>query len=191
MSRLCITPIATPRSPSLDSADPAVIARELGARGVRFERWDARVTLPAGATQADILAAYAADVARLPADGPYPSCDVVRLAPDPADPAGTRARAAAARAKFLAEHTHAEDEVRFFVEGAGLFYLRLGADICMVLCQQGDLLSVPAGTRHWFDMGTAPRFCAIRLFGNPDGWVASFTGDDIATRFPTYDELAA
>ena len=81
--------------------------------------------------------------------------------------------------------------MRFFVEGAGLFYLRLGADICMVLCQQGDLLSVPAGTRHWFDMGTAPRFCAIRLFGNPDGWVASFTGDDLAARFPTFDELAA
>ena len=97
MSRLCITPIASPRSPGLDSADPVVIARELGARGVRFERWDASITLPVAATQADILAAYAADVARLQAAGPYPSCDVVRLAPDPADPAGSRARAAAGR----------------------------------------------------------------------------------------------
>ena len=53
-----------------------------------------------------------------------------------------------------------------------------------MLCSAGDLISVPAGMRHWFDMGAAPRFTAIRLFVNPDGWVAAFTGSDIATRFP-------
>jgi len=53
-----------------------------------------------------------------------------------------------------------------------------------VSCERGDLISVPAGTRHWFDMGPAPSFVAIRLFINPEGWVASFTGSDIAERFP-------
>lgn len=43
---------------------------------------------------------------------------------------------------------------------------------------------MPAGTPHWFDMSESPSFVAIRLFDNPDGWVAHFTGVDIAQRFP-------
>ena len=54
----------------------------------------------------------------------------------------------------------------------------------LVLCERGDLISVPANTRHWFDMGSAPDFCALRFFCNNEGWVARFTGDSIAERFP-------
>ena len=172
----------------LRTTDVDEIRAALAPHGIRFERWNAAVALPPGADQAAILAAYADDVARLSREGGYQSADVVRLYPDDNDPAWP-AKAAAARAKFLAEHTHAEDEVRFFVEGSGVFYLRLGGHVHALRCERGDLLSVPAGTRHWFDMGTRPSFCAIRLFGNPDGWIATFTGDDIATRFPTADEL--
>jgi 1,2-dihydroxy-3-keto-5-methylthiopentene dioxygenase len=56
----------------------------------------------------------------------------------------------------------------------------------MTLCERGDLISVPAGTRHWFDMGPAPRFTAIRLFTTPAGWVANFTGEPIARGFPSF-----
>ena len=91
------------------------------------------------------------------------------------------------RKKFLDEHTHSEDEVRFFVAGSGLFSLHLGDEVYEVLCQQGDLIGVPDGTRHWFDMGPNPFFVAIRLFTNPAGWVANFTGTDIAARFPRLD----
>ncbi|HRE00001.1 MAG TPA: cupin domain-containing protein, partial [Ilumatobacteraceae bacterium] len=101
------------------------------------------------------------------------------------------AAAATARDRFLAEHTHDDDEVRFFVEGSGAFYLRMGGEVAIVVCAEGDLLSVPAGTTHWFDMGTSPRFAAIRFFRVPEGWVGHFTGDDIATRFETYDDLVA
>ena len=96
----------------------------------------------------------------------------------------TRPDKAALRQKFLNEHTHAEDEVRFFVAGRGLFTLHLGDQVHEVLCEKDDLISVPAGTRHWFDMGPEPYFVAIRVFTNPAGWVANFTGDDIAARFP-------
>ena len=89
------------------------------------------------------------------------------------------------RAKFLAEHTHADDEVRFFVAGSGLFVLHAEGRVYAALCEQDDLISVPAGIRHWFDMGSSPAFTCIRLFNDPAGWVARFTGDDIATRFPT------
>jgi len=93
----------------------------------------------------------------------------------------------ALRQKFLAEHTHSEDEVRFFVAGRGLFCLHIGEQVLQVLCEADDFLRVPAGTRHWFDMGSAPRFTAIRFFDNPEGWVAQFTGDAIAKRYPLLD----
>ena len=90
---------------------------------------------------------------------------------------------AALRQKFLAEHTHGEDEVRVFVAGQGLFSLHVGGRVYEVLCNRGDLIGVPAGAAHWFDMGPNPHFVAIRLFNNPEGWVARFTGSDIADRF--------
>ena len=93
----------------------------------------------------------------------------------------------ALREKFLSEHTHDEDEVRFFVEGQGLFCLHINDEVLQVLCQAGDWIAVPAGTKHWFDMGSAPNFCAIRFFDNPEGWVARFSGDAIADHFPRLD----
>jgi 1,2-dihydroxy-3-keto-5-methylthiopentene dioxygenase len=50
---------------------------------------------------------------------------------------------------------------------------------------------VPAGTRHWFDMGTTPDFVAIRFFEREDGWIGDFTGDAIGQRFPSLDQLVA
>ncbi|MEB3199735.1 MAG: acireductone dioxygenase [Synechococcaceae cyanobacterium] len=167
---------AEPR-PIWESEDPACIAEALAERGLRYERWAAPVNLDAAADPPQILEAYAAEIAAVQASGRYPTVDAIRLTPDHPD-------REALRHKFLAEHTHSEDEVRFFVEGRGLFCLHIGAEVLQLLCVTGDFLRVPAGTRHWFDMGPAPRFTAIRFFDNPDGWVARFTGDPIAERFP-------
>ena len=56
--------------------------------------------------------------------------------------------------------------------------------LAQVLCETDDWISVPAGTPHWFDMGETPYFCTLRFFNNPNGWVAEFTGDSIAERYP-------
>ena len=160
--------------------DPALIEAELAARGIGFERWPARVELAHDATPDAILAAYADEILQVQATGNYPTVDAIRLTPEHPD-------REALRRKFLAEHTHSEDEVRFFVEGRGLFCLHIGEEVLQVLCEQNDFLRVPAGTRHWFDMGAAPRFTAIRFFDNPEGWVAQFTGDAIADRYPLLD----
>jgi 1,2-dihydroxy-3-keto-5-methylthiopentene dioxygenase len=157
--------------------DHAAIARELAAVGVRFERWQAAQPVEPGADPEDVLAAYRNDIDRLMQEGGYRAVDVISLKPDHPD-------RAALRAKFLEEHTHSEDEVRFFVAGSGQFTLHIGEKVYEVLCEAGDLIGVPDGTRHWFDMSEAPYFVAIRLFTNPEGWVASFTGEDIAGRFP-------
>jgi 1,2-dihydroxy-3-keto-5-methylthiopentene dioxygenase len=161
------------------SNNEADIRKDLREFDVVFERWAAGIPLAAGAGQEDVLTAYARDVERLKEIGGYRSVDVVRMHPDHPERDG-------ARAKFLSEHTHSDDEVRFFVEGAGAFYLRNDLHVFQVVCEAGDLLSVPADTRHWFDMGPRPHFAAIRLFTRPDGWVAEFTGDAIADLIPKY-----
>ena len=71
-----------------------------------------------------------------------------------------------------------------FADGIGLFYLHLSDKVYALLCEKGDLISVPANTPHWFDLGAAPRLAAIRFFNNPEGWVAHYSGSDIAKRFP-------
>ena len=167
-------------APTLLTNDLPLIIEELAARGIALERWPARAALPEGAEQAEILAAYAAEIARVQAGGRYATVDAIRMTPD-------HPEREALRQRFLAEHTHSEDEVRFFVEGRGLFCLHIGAEVLQVLCEADDFLRVPAGTRHWFDMGSSPHFTAIRFFDNPEGWVAQFTGDAIAERYPLLD----
>jgi 1,2-dihydroxy-3-keto-5-methylthiopentene dioxygenase len=160
------------------------IAAELAGIGVEFERWEANRPLAPDAGQEEVLAAYRQAVDELNAKYGFQSIDVVSLRPD-------HPERAALRQKFLAEHTHADFEVRFFVGGRGLFYLHVDGKVYLVLCEQGDLISVPANTTHWFDMGEYPDFKCIRFFTTPDGWEGSFTGSDIATRFPSFDDYLA
>ncbi|MGJ3649398.1 1,2-dihydroxy-3-keto-5-methylthiopentene dioxygenase [Sphingomonas sp. GlSt437] len=183
MSRLQMFTDAAAPELLVDTEDGEAIAAHLEGVGVVFERWATRDLAP-GASEADILAAYKPEIDRLKAQGGYQSIDALSVAPD-------NPNREALRAKFLSEHTHAEDEVRFFVEGKGLFTLHIGDRVFNVLCERGDLISVPAGTRHWFDTGAEPNFTVLRLFVNPDGWVATFTGDDIAQRYPRLEPVAA
>ena len=176
MSRLRIYD-ETGHTPLSTHADHADIARQLGAVGVRFEQWEASQPVVPGASQEEVIAAYRGDIDRLMREEGYQAVDVISLKPDHPD-------RATLRQKFLSEHRHSEDEVRFFVAGAGQFTLHIDGKVYEVLCESGDLIGVPDGTRHWFDMSEAPYFVAIRLFTNAAGWVADFTGDDIASRFP-------
>ena len=176
MSRLRVFAEDAPDAPLLDTDEESAIVAALAPVGVRFERWPLRDL----AEGVDALTAYAPEIERLKAEGGYQSVDTVAMIPD--HPAR-----AELRTKFLDEHTHAEDEVRFFVEGEGLFTLHAEGHVFAMLCTAGDLIAVPAGMKHWFDMGPSPRFTAIRLFLNPDGWIARFTGDTIASRFPRHE----
>lgn len=152
------------------------IAAKLSDAGVRFEQWDTNADIEPGASQEGVIAAYQKDIDRLIREDGYQTIDVVSISAD-------HPQKKELRQKFLSEHTHNEDEVRFFVAGEGLFTLHIDAKVYEVHCTAGDLISVPANTTHWFDMGPNPGFVAIRMFNNPDGWVANFTGSNIAERF--------
>ena len=182
MSTLTVFRDSDPSVALSQTQDTAEIAQILKEIGVRFERWPTR-NLPADATNEQILDAYADEVAKLKAENGFQTADVVSLNPD-------HPQREEFRQKFLNEHRHSEDEVRFFVRGQGLFYLHVDDKIYAVLCQEHDLISVPNGTKHWFDMGPSPQFTCIRLFTNPEGWVAKFTGDEVASNTPRYEALA-
>ena len=184
MSRLRIYDERKPEAAIGEFHEHAAIEHELREAGVRFERWEANAPVWPGASQDEVIAAYRGDIDRLMESEGYQAVDVISLKPDHPD-------RAALRRKFLDEHTHREDEVRFFVAGAGQFTLHIAGKVYEVLCEQGDLIGVPDGTRHWFDMGESPYFVAIRLFTNQDGWVAHFTGDEIAQRFPRMEPHAS
>ncbi|WP_240125072.1 1,2-dihydroxy-3-keto-5-methylthiopentene dioxygenase [Thermomonas alba] len=181
MSRLRIFDEHAPDSPLLATTAFETMAAELARIGVQLERWQPAHPVQPGDAPEAIMAAYRADIDRLMAQRGFQSVDVVSIAPD-------NPQKDALRAKFLDEHFHKEDEVRFFVAGSGLFTLHVGDKVYEVLCEAGDLIAVPDGMTHWFDMGPAPSFVAIRFFTTPDGWVGHFTGSDIARRFPRYEQ---
>lgn len=159
--------------------NPEEITAILSNHNVTFSQWQANATLDHTSTQEQVIAAYQPFVSDLMAKSGFQSVDVVSLHPE-------HPQKAQFRAKFLNEHTHSDDEVRFFVDGSGLFYLHFGNIVYGLLCEKGDLISIPANTEHWFDMGENPSFKCIRLFTDPAGWVAQFTGSEIASNYPLH-----
>src|SRR5581483_4009110 len=118
-------------------ADRDEIQAFLRARGVRFERWTAAAPLAEDATPEDVMNAYAADIERLKREEGYQTCDVISVLP-------TTPNLDQVREKFLPEHTHSEDEVRYFVEGSGVFWLHMAeGPVFRVKCEKGDFISVP------------------------------------------------
>ena len=96
-------------------------------------------------------------------------------------------------AKFSREHWHDEDEVRFIIEGRGLFHVRpREGRVVSITVESGDLLRVPRGTWHWFDLCNERRIRAIRLFQDASGWTPHYTqsgadrGYDPVCFGPTY-----
>jgi 1,2-dihydroxy-3-keto-5-methylthiopentene dioxygenase len=179
MTRLVVYDAVIPANVLLDTRDFDRIAGEMKAIGADVERWSARPLEQAAEGEA-ILAAYAPEVARLKTERGYATADVIRILPgNPNWPA--------MRQKFLAEHIHDEDEVRFFVEGSGAFYLHVADRIYEIVGEPGDLLAVPAGVKHWFDGGPDAAFTVIRLFTDEKGWIAHYTGDAIAASVPQYE----
>lgn len=154
--------------------EPLEIKAFLGEHHIFFEQWECTVHFDDSASQEDVLAAYAKDLKPFMDNGGYQSADVISI--NALTPNYNQIRA-----KFLAEHIHDEDEIRFFVDGQGLFWFHLnGTPIFNVLCQRGDLISVPAGTKHWFDAGAENPFVkAIRIFTDMSGWTPHYTQSGI------------
>ncbi|BBH34768.1 acireductone dioxygenase [Pseudomonas sp. St290] len=177
MSSLAVYHVSSPDIPNKVLTHFEDIAATLIEQGIHFARWEAAAKIQPGAREEDLIAAYQIQIDGLMTERGYVAVDVVSVSSDHPEQAGV-----------LDEYRHSQDEVRFFVTGRGLFNLHIGDYVYAVLCERNDLITVPAGTRHWFDGGERPHFVTIRLSGDPQGLVAELTGDDIACRFPRLED---
>ncbi len=157
------------------------IQRRLATAGVGFESWPCLPELSAKSDQA-LLEGYGEQLAALKAAHGLKHADVVSLTAD-------HPQRESLRQQFLAEHWHDDFEIRFFVEGEGLFYIHAQKEVFGLLCQRGDMISIPARMLHWFDMGERPYFRCLRLFSEPAGWQAHNSGSDIAMHYPSLNDF--
>lgn len=156
--------------------DPGAQKAFLADHQIGFEQWpiariDTEALVATEDRQAYILETFAPEVERLKSEKGYVSADVIGLAP-------TTPNLDTILAKFDKEHRHSEDEVRFVVDGRGVFTIHSHVDdsVFDVEVQPGDLLMVPEGTWHWFELCEDKQITCIRMFNDPAGWVADYRG---------------
>ena len=149
----------------------------LAACGIEYERWRGDREIAADAPPADILAAYAPEIDALKTRGGYVTADVIDVRPDTPN-------LDAMLARFNIEHWHDEDEVRFIIQGRGLFHIHPPfGPVFAIELEAGDLIRVPRGTHHWFDLCADRRIRAIRLFQDPSGWTPHYTDSGVEGGF--------
>lgn len=149
------------------------ISRFLEPFGIWYERWPVEGRIDDRADSAAILAAYAPEIERLKQRGGFIAADVIDVHPETPN-------LQTMLAKFNREHFHSEDEVRFIVAGKGVFHIHLSnGPVFAIEVEAGDLINVPAGTRHWFDLCNERRIRAIRLFVDASGWTPEYIEDGV------------
>jgi 1,2-dihydroxy-3-keto-5-methylthiopentene dioxygenase len=149
--------------------DEAAIRRHLASIGIGYERWESARAVATDAPPEEILAAYAAEIERLKSRGGYVTADVIDV--NPQTPGLEEMLS-----KFNREHRHDEDEVRFIIRGRGVFHIHPAeGPLTGIEVEPGDLLSVPRGTLHWFDLCADREIRAIRLFQDKAGWTPHYT----------------
>jgi len=155
----------------------AAVREALERVGIDYERWQPAHPVPAGAPAEAVLAAYAAEIDRLKAAGGYVTADVIDVSPQTPN-------LDAMLAKFRKEHWHDEDEVRFILRGRGVFHIHpREAPVMAIEVGPGDLIRVPRGTHHWFDLCSERDIRAIRLFQDVSGWTPRYTDTGVDARY--------
>ncbi len=164
---------------NLTLTDESAVRARLAQAQIGFERWQASRPLSPGAPADEVLRAYDAELERLKREGGYVTADVIDVQPDTPG-------LDALLARFAREHWHDEDEVRFVLEGRGVFHIHpRGGPVLAVEVGSGDLLRVPRGTWHWFDLCAERRIRAIRLFQDPAGWTPHYTDSGVDVGYQT------
>ena len=157
--------------------DEAAVRETLARVGIDYERWQPSHPVPDGAPAEAVLAAYASEIDRLKKSGGYVTADVIDVSPQTPN-------LDTMLAKFRKEHWHDEDEVRFILRGRGVFHIHPpGAPVMAIEVVPGDLLRVPRGTHHWFDLCSERDIRAIRLFQDVSGWTPRYTDTGVDARY--------
>ena len=162
---------------NLTLTDSDEIKNLLASIGIDYERWENAKNVSADASEDEILAAYSEEIEKLKKKGGYVTADVIDIKADTPNLETMLER-------FRPEHWHDEDEVRFIVKGCGVFHIAPeGGDVTAVKMHTGDLIRVPRGTRHWFDLDKTRTVRAIRLFQDPSGWTPHYTESGLEKKY--------
>jgi 1,2-dihydroxy-3-keto-5-methylthiopentene dioxygenase len=157
--------------------DRDAIAAYLNRCGIDYQQWTPTRSVAVDAPAEEILRAYSREIDELKASGGYVTADVIDVSPETP---GLEAMLA----KFSREHWHDEDEVRFIIAGHGLFHIHQKAGpVVAIEVEAGDLIRVPRGTRHWFNLCADRRIRAIRLFQDMAGWTPLYTDSGVDQSF--------
>jgi 1,2-dihydroxy-3-keto-5-methylthiopentene dioxygenase len=154
--------------------ETGAISEYLAKVGIAYEKWPTDHRVAADAPAEEVLRAYSKEIEELKASGGYVTADVIDVNPETPG-------LGAMLQKFSSEHWHDEDEVRFVVSGHGVFHLHpKDAPVVSIEVERGDLIRIPRGTLHWFDLCADRRIRAIRLFQDVAGWTPYYTesGED-------------
>ena len=158
-------------------SDRSAITAHLARYGIDYEQWQPSHSVDNVAPAEEILAAYAKEIDQLKARGGYVTADVIDVNPETPG-------LDAMLAKFRREHWHDEDEVRFIIAGHGLFHIHSEEQpVIAIEVEAGDLIRVPRGTWHWFDLCADRRIRAIRLFQDLAGWTPHYTESGVDESF--------
>ena len=158
---------------NLTVEDTEEIMRYLAGIGIDYERWPNVKEVPAEASDVEILEAYSDEIEKLKTKGGYVTADVINVVP-------TTPGLDEMLNRFNKEHWHDEDEVRFIVKGHGLFHIApKDGDVVSIEMEAGDLIRVPRGTLHWFNLCGDRTVRAIRLFQDASGWAPHYTDSGV------------
>jgi 1,2-dihydroxy-3-keto-5-methylthiopentene dioxygenase len=157
--------------------DRETITSYLANIGIDYERWDSSRLIGPSASADEILSAYSNEIDELKNRGGYVTADVIDV--NPQTP-GLEAMLA----KFNREHWHDEDEVRYIIHGRGVFHIHpRESSVVAIEVEAGDLIRVPRGTWHWFNLCESREIRAIRLFQDPAGWTPNYTETGVDSRY--------
>ncbi len=158
-------------------SDVQEITEFLKPFGIWYENWPVEGRVGDDAGSEEILAAYGDEIERLKKQGGFVTADVINVTPE--TPGLDEMLA-----KFDKEHTHAEDEVRFTVRGSGVFHIHPpNGPVFAVFVESGDLINVPAGTKHWFNLCDDRTIRCIRLFEDPSGWTPHYVDEGVHSSY--------
>jgi 1,2-dihydroxy-3-keto-5-methylthiopentene dioxygenase len=157
--------------------DAAEISNFLKPFGIWYEHWQVAGRLSPTASDADILNEYTPEIEKVKAAGGFLTADVINVHSETPN-------LDAMLAKFNKEHTHSEDEVRFTVEGKGVFHLHPeGGPVFSVTVESGDMINVPCGMKHWFNLCDDRRIRCIRFFEDVTGWTPHYVEQGVHGEF--------
>jgi 1,2-dihydroxy-3-keto-5-methylthiopentene dioxygenase len=157
--------------------DPTEMRDFLEPFGIWFEQWQVAGRLKDSPTDQEILDEYADEIDQVKKTGGYVTADVINVHADTPN-------LDAMLQKFNREHVHHEDEVRFTVSGKGIFHIHPdNGPVFGVTVESGDMINVPCGMKHWFNLCDDRHIRCIRFFEDVAGWTPHYVEQSVHSEY--------